>query len=85
MKKKIISISLTLFILLSSFTPFSVYAKTLVYEDGKEIYQMAIDCGFANCGIIPLSDLDGYEFRVEERMNKTVNVFEVNLSIYVHS
>ena len=43
MRKKIISISLTLFILLSSFTPFSVYAKTLVYEDGHYVIDSAED------------------------------------------
>ncbi|MDO4536396.1 MAG: epoxyqueuosine reductase, partial [Clostridium perfringens] len=36
----------------------------------QEIYNVALQCGFDNCGIIPLSDLDGYKERLDERRNK---------------
>ncbi|MDO5558637.1 MAG: epoxyqueuosine reductase [Oscillospiraceae bacterium] len=36
----------------------------------QEIYDNALECGFDNCGIIPLSDLDGYKQRLDERKKK---------------
>lgn len=36
----------------------------------QEIYNAALEYGFDNCGIIPLSDLDGYKERLDERKNK---------------
>lgn len=36
----------------------------------QEIYDAALECGFDNCGIIPLSDLEGYKERLDERKNK---------------
>ena len=34
------------------------------------IYEKALSCGFDNCGIIPVSALDGYKERVKERKDK---------------
>lgn len=36
----------------------------------QNIYEMALECGFENCGIIPISDLDGYKERLNERKKK---------------
>lgn len=36
----------------------------------QNIYDMALECGFENCGIIPISDLDGYKERLNERKKK---------------
>lgn len=36
----------------------------------EKIYQMALECGFDNCGIIPVSDIDGYQQRLTEREEK---------------
>lgn len=35
-----------------------------------KIHQMALEHGFDGCGIIPVSDLDGYRQRLEERIKK---------------
>lgn len=35
----------------------------------QNIYQMAMNCGFENCGIIPISDLAGYKDQLDERKN----------------
>lgn len=34
---------------------------------GEKIYNMAIDCGFDNCGIIPIDDMDGFAGRMRQR------------------
>lgn len=39
-------------------------------ELSEKIYEMAMQCGFENCGIIPLSDVDGYKQRLNERRKK---------------
>lgn len=36
----------------------------------EQIYQTALSCGFDNCGIIPLDDLDGFKKFFRERMHK---------------
>jgi len=36
----------------------------------QSIYQKAIECGYENCGIIPISDLDGYKDSLNERIAK---------------
>ena len=36
----------------------------------NRIYDKAIECGYDNCGIIPLSDLDIYEEHITERIDK---------------
>ena len=36
----------------------------------QEIYDVALQCGFDNCAIIQLSDLDGYKKRLDERKKK---------------
>lgn len=36
----------------------------------QEIYDMAISCGFDNCGIIPIADMDGYAARLQERLER---------------
>lgn len=33
----------------------------------QAIYETALSCGFDNCGIIPVSALDGYKQRLQER------------------
>ena len=33
----------------------------------QAIYETALSCGFDNCGIIPISALDGYKKRLQER------------------
>ena len=33
----------------------------------QAIYETALSCGFDNCGIIPISALDGYKQRLQER------------------
>ena len=37
---------------------------------GKQIHDMAIKCGFDNCGVIPLSDFVGYGERLSERIDR---------------
>ncbi len=37
---------------------------------GKQIQEAALACGFDDCGVIPLSDLAGYEDRIAEREEK---------------
>ena len=37
---------------------------------GKVIYAIALECGYDNCGIIPLEALDEYKDRLEERIAK---------------
>ena len=37
----------------------------------RKIHDMAIECGYDGCGIIPLSALEGYKERFEERLAKT--------------
>lgn len=36
----------------------------------QAIYDAALDCGFDNCGIIPLSDLEGFQARYDERLER---------------
>lgn len=36
----------------------------------EEIYNKALECGYDNCGIIPLSDLDDYKESLDERKKK---------------
>lgn len=36
----------------------------------KNIHQAALRCGFENCGIIPLEYLDGFQERLQERIQK---------------
>ena len=35
-----------------------------------EIYDIAISCGFDNCGIIPIGDMEGYKARFQERLEQ---------------
>ncbi|WP_048515630.1 epoxyqueuosine reductase, partial [Megasphaera cerevisiae] len=45
--------------------------KDMEYNElSEKIYEMAIQCGFENCGIIPLSEVDGYKQRLNERREK---------------
>ena len=37
---------------------------------GEQIHDMAIKCGFDNCGVIPLSDFVGYGDKLSERISK---------------
>ena len=37
---------------------------------GKQMHEVALACGFDGCGVIPLSDLAGYEDRITEREEK---------------
>lgn len=39
-------------------------------ELSKRIVEQALNCGFENCGIIPISDLEGYQERLEERKSR---------------
>ena len=32
-----------------------------------QIYDMAISCGFDNCGIISVDDMDGFDAHLQER------------------
>ena len=36
----------------------------------QAIYTAAQDCGFDNCGIIPLTDLEGFQARYDERLER---------------
>lgn len=34
---------------------------------GQKIHDMALDCGFDDCGIIPIDDMDGFNERLQQR------------------
>lgn len=34
---------------------------------GQNIHDMAIACGFDDCGIIPIEDMEGFRERLEKR------------------
>ena len=37
---------------------------------GQVIYDKALACGFDDCGIIPIDDMDGFQQRLQEREEK---------------
>ena len=37
---------------------------------GQVIYEKALACGFDDCGIIPIDDMDGFQQRLQEREEK---------------
>ncbi|MCI5532971.1 MAG: epoxyqueuosine reductase, partial [Caecibacter massiliensis] len=37
---------------------------------GQDIYDKALACGFDDCGIIPVDDMDGFQQRLQEREEK---------------
>ena len=37
---------------------------------GQVIYDKALACGFDDCGIIPIDDMDGFQQRLQERKRK---------------
>lgn len=39
-------------------------------ELGQVIYDKALACGFDDCGIIPVDDMDGFQQRLQEREEK---------------
>lgn len=38
---------------------------------GQVIYEKALACGFDDCGIIPIDDMDGFQQRLQEREEKS--------------
>ena len=42
---------------------------------GQKIHDMALDCGFDDCGIIPIDDMDGFNERLQQREKRVPSSF----------
>ena len=49
---------------------------------GQVIYEKALACGFDDCGIIPIDDMDGFQQRLQEREEKDWFIYDPVLTKY---